>query len=254
MTVVSRDALRDSYTTAHRTSDYNHSLWAYFFLRPVAFHLTPVFLRLGFSATAVTLLGLATLVLGLLLAALADSRLVLVTGAALVNVFYVLDFVDGNIARYKKAESLLGELLDFLSGILFHVAMPLAVACYLYRAGPELRLPLPGGHQYGGAAWWLVGVTMSMTFLLRRVITQKMQIALPSSDRPETRRAGWQIVLRSIEAIKTPLLLFAGLLLLVEEWLLFYASFGVVTLTGLVVVSLARGRRVDRARQTSPMP
>ncbi len=78
----------------------------------VSIHVTRLFLRLGLSPTVGTI--------GMLLAGLAGSGLLLlsggwaVLGCALMFVYYVLDCVDGEVARYHGREKLAWGFHDML--------------------------------------------------------------------------------------------------------------------------------------------
>jgi len=104
--------------------------------RPLSFPLTVLFIRAGFSANQVSLLNAALLTV--VLALLASGRdALMVGGAVLFFVFYVLDFVDGNIARYRNQASYLGKLLDGTIDTIAYLIFA-AVAIGNARAGHSL--------------------------------------------------------------------------------------------------------------------
>src|SRR5437867_3665559 len=86
----------------------------------VSIHVTRLFLALGLSPTVATI---SMLVFGL-----AGSALVLrggwiaTAGFACMFVYYVLDCVDGEVARYRQGEKLIWGFYDFL----FHLAVKTA--------------------------------------------------------------------------------------------------------------------------------
>lgn len=78
--------------------------------RPLSFPITAVFIRLGITANAVTAIGAVALIASMGL--LASGALI--EGALLYLLAYILDFVDGNIARYTKKPSYFGIMIDGL--------------------------------------------------------------------------------------------------------------------------------------------
>jgi phosphatidylglycerophosphate synthase len=111
-------AIARSYAAKSREEWYGE--WgAALLYRPLSFLLTPLFVRLSIGATAVTVVALA-LVLCLPLLALRGSAIELGLAAIVIA---VLDCVDGNIARATGTTSKLGHYLDFLTDILFRIAL-----------------------------------------------------------------------------------------------------------------------------------
>jgi phosphatidylglycerophosphate synthase len=111
-------AIARSYAAKSREEWYGE--WgAALLYRPLSFLLTPLFLRLSIGATTVTVAALA-LVLCLPLLALRGSP---VEVGLLAILIAVLDCVDGNIARATGTTSKLGHYLDFLTDILFRIAL-----------------------------------------------------------------------------------------------------------------------------------
>ena len=72
---VTPSQLRSAYDMHKQTTDREFHYWAYIAIRPLSFYVTVPFIRLGFSATAVTLLGALILFLGLLAIASSSSSL-----------------------------------------------------------------------------------------------------------------------------------------------------------------------------------
>ena len=92
--------------------------------RPLSFLLTIPFLILGFSPTLISLLGV---VLALSLPILAWQGMGAGTVACLAVLFYVLDCVDGNVARTSGRTSKIGAYVDFFSDLIFRVSFYAAI-------------------------------------------------------------------------------------------------------------------------------
>ena len=91
------------------------SLWVQLFVRKISFLFTYIFINLGFSANSVSVLSVFV-VLGGSLCLCFNNFAFNIVGAIIINLWLVLDCVDGNIARCKKKSSYMGEFYDALGG------------------------------------------------------------------------------------------------------------------------------------------
>ncbi len=112
------------------------SVWSRVALRPLSIPLSAVALALGASANAVTYFGIVVCLAAAALMA-AGGRAAVIAGAALFNLFAVLDCVDGNVARVRGG-SAYGPWVDALGGYVAYTAVLLA-------AGAAAGAPLAGG-------------------------------------------------------------------------------------------------------------
>ena len=94
-----------------RATKTEDGAWATLVSRPLSRRLTPAALRLGLSPNQVTV---TSFVIGLAAAAgfATGARPGLVAGALLLQLSLVLDCVDGDVARYRRAFSATGAWLD----------------------------------------------------------------------------------------------------------------------------------------------
>ena len=117
--------------------------------RPLALRVTWLAVRLGLSANQVTLIAL---VVGCLAAAAmaAGTCQGLVGAAVLLQIWYLLDHVDGQLARYTGTASLAGAFFDFVMHYVVHMALGFALGLGQFaRTGQPLWLP--AGFTLGGA-------------------------------------------------------------------------------------------------------
>lgn len=100
-------------------------------LRDAALPVTWLLLHTNITANQVTL---ASLVIGLLGIALISvpSQASFFTGVLLFQFWYLLDHVDGQIARYRKTASLTGRFFDYLMHHLIHTVCPFSLGLYAY--------------------------------------------------------------------------------------------------------------------------
>lgn len=110
--------IRATYTEEKKAIDRMSGLWGYLVMRKLSFYPTWLFIKLGFSANQVSVLGIVFLLAGCLFLLPGDQKNV-VTGAIFLNTYLLLDYVDGNVARYTgKSGSKTGMLLERVSAFL----------------------------------------------------------------------------------------------------------------------------------------
>jgi len=143
------------------------SVWSRIALRPLSIPVTAVLLPLGVSANAVTYFGIVVCLAAAALMA-AGGRAAVIAGAALFNLFAVLDCVDGNVARVRGG-SAYGPWVDALGGYVAYRAVLLA-------AGAAAGAPLAGG-------------VAAASNLLMRVAHQSYRNAGPRVDAAAPQRA-----------------------------------------------------------------
>jgi phosphatidylglycerophosphate synthase len=93
--------------------------------RPVSIYITMLFLKFNMSANIATGIFLVCgLISSLLL--ISTSRVMFFTGVFLFQIWYILDHVDGEIARYKRQTSITGMYFDHMVHYIVH---PLLFIC-----------------------------------------------------------------------------------------------------------------------------
>jgi phosphatidylglycerophosphate synthase len=147
--------IADSLPPEKRRSD---GLWTRFVLRPLSVPLVWLALRLGLSANGVSCLSVLFSAAGGILFSLEGFALPL-WGAALLNVFSLLDCADGGVARVRKTASPWGGWTDAVMGFIAYTAVFLSTGVYVYRR----------------TGWWWILVVTGLTSsanLLTRVAYQ----------------------------------------------------------------------------------
>jgi len=145
--------------------------------RPLSFFLTVPLLNLSVSASQVTLVGMA-MAFALPLLALFAGGHAHVGVAVLAIGFVILDCVDGNIARVTATASKSGHYLDFLTDIVFRVALYAAVGILADR---EVAGVLGGQ----GLALGLLAALLAIVGRLSRVFTRQLSpgdVYAPAGD------------------------------------------------------------------------
>lgn len=242
---VSAESIRSTYTPEKQELDRRYHYWAYVVIRPVSFYAAVPFVKMGLNATKVTIVGAVVLVVGLGLIAISKGNVVLAGfGAAMVNLWYLFDFVDGNVARFNSEESSVGAFLDWLVGHGYHVLLPTSV-------GIAITLGATAGSIAGGAIY--AGFVVSVLEASRSVIAERARRfdngigrAAEADEQKNGLRPDLKFLAHVVISFKSPVLFVSVLAGLLEVWLV---VFGVVSLMGFlaaVMTGLKSAYRLDR--------
>lgn len=101
-------------------------------LRPAAVPITWLLLHTPISANQVTFIALLTGLMGNVLLS-ASSNVAYLAAVALLQLWYLLDHVDGQIARYRKSASLTGRFYDFLMHHVIHGTVFCGLGWYFWK-------------------------------------------------------------------------------------------------------------------------
>lgn len=107
--------------------------------RPASIYLTAVFLRLGLSANTVTGIFLASGIAGSLLMAF-GNRVLFFAGTIMLQLWYILDHCDGEVARYRKQTSFTGIYFDAITHYISHPLIFFCTGLGLYVEQGNIRL------------------------------------------------------------------------------------------------------------------
>ena len=91
-----------------------YNVWGRFVLRKASYYWVWLFLKLGLSANLVTGVGFLIGCAGCALIAI-GSYIWMIVGASLVNLWALLDYADGQVARWNNSSSNYGRFLDNLA-------------------------------------------------------------------------------------------------------------------------------------------
>lgn len=235
---VTPSQIRSAYDKRKQTTDREFHYWAYIAIRPLSFYVTVPFIRLGLSATAVTLIGALILFLGFVAIAFSSGSLgSLVAGAVLVNIWYLSDFVDGNIARYNGEVSKLGGFLDSLVGQFYGQILPVCVGFALL----SYKHSFWGLHEHA----LYIGLGTALLTASRSSISSRAKQEMDDLGKlPGTNQINYQnkvslsMLVHSILSFQAPLLLVAAIFHLLELWLFFYFLLSIFIWIAIVYLSL----------------
>jgi phosphatidylglycerophosphate synthase len=157
--------VRASYGPLKRWSELDGDLPSFLLYRPISFWLTPLFLNLGVTATAVTLTG-GVLSICLPIVAWQGGENAYIAVAVIALIVHVLDCIDGNIARTGGHSSRVGALLDGFIDLCFWS---------LYLASIGILVRQTGGGVLGE---WAVEISLilSILVLLHRILRDNYEL------------------------------------------------------------------------------
>jgi len=112
----------------------NSSWWVKLWVRKASFPFTYLFINMGFSPNAVSVLSIA-FVLAACAGYVISTPSAITTAVVLINVWLILDCVDGNIARCRKQKTIYGEFVDDIGGYYVVAFIYLAIAFCVYNIG-----------------------------------------------------------------------------------------------------------------------
>ena len=167
--------LRAAYSDQKRRRDSKY-LWV-LLLRQPSFYAAWLFLELGVTANQITWLSLALGLTGCSFIAVGDCAFMMV-GVLLVNLWFFLDCVDGNVARHGRSSGDYGRFIDDLGGYVMMGGLFTSVGVGLYR-NPEGIL----GPEIDPGAYLLAGALASLAAALSKQIRFKFQLLFGSSKR-----------------------------------------------------------------------
>jgi hypothetical protein len=159
-----------------RVFEENASWLAYFVYRPVSFWVTPPFIWVGLSPNQVTLLSLGVMWGGIACLVIGGYVNTLI-GVGLYFVGVILDYVDGNIARFYGTGSHFGKFLDGISDTLARAFLYLAVALGMFLRSEPTLLDDLSDPTLGGGLLLLTAAIAEIFFCLRMVLIWRYRAA-----------------------------------------------------------------------------
>jgi phosphatidylglycerophosphate synthase len=128
------EVVRRSYPAEKRWEELSGELPALLIFRPLSFLVTPLFLRAGLSANAVSCLG-GALAVAMFAVAWRGGAHAHWAVFALGFAVQLLDCVDGNVARVRREVSARGQFLDLLVGQLYGILLLASLGLLVEQAG-----------------------------------------------------------------------------------------------------------------------
>ena len=126
MTMSKKVTFKSVSLVCHEERFFAYDDWRDRLFVPLATFLVWVFVRLGWSGNAVTLLSGVFSVLGGVLIA-SDEPFMVLIGSFGYMTFYLLDYADGGVARYNKKAGIGGQYFDWIMHVVSSIAFALGL-------------------------------------------------------------------------------------------------------------------------------
>lgn len=195
-------------------------IWGYYYGE---LYLTKLFLAIDFSANQVTGVSFFLGVAGCLLMTL-GGYYAAILGAVILNLWALLDYVDGNVARYKSSQSDFGSTIDLLNMHLIGAgsfsAIGLGITHSLKTFIGVTILPIEINPPF-----ILLGFLATAFYLSKRLIKEYILFHMKSKDiensEPFRKGKAYSLLgnLLSFERLYTPTILILALFKLLDIWL-----------------------------------
>ena len=111
---------------------YKHEAITIYLMAIVSFIVTPLFIISKLSANSITIINFFVASLSLCLIFSLNSNLY-IYGIILFYINRILDFCDGNVARYKKESTFYGRFLDAIVDIFFESLLLFSIHYFCYK-------------------------------------------------------------------------------------------------------------------------
>jgi len=178
---ISVNELRSDYRQHQKLEQDKNELMGFYVLRPLSFYPTAVSMNMGLTANQTTWISLFVLLAGFFLLAIGNYWSAL-TGAAMLNVWLVLDFVDGNIARYENSCSRYGEFIDALGAFMAHLSFFAAGVGFYVSQNSLLLSSFEWPAEGYSVLILIVGAIASLAAIWIRLVYQKFKNTFPTSN------------------------------------------------------------------------
>jgi len=197
-------------------------LWVFYFIRPISYYFTWVFVKAKFTPTMATALSMIVGIIGEIVI-IPNGRFFHLFGALVINLWIVLDCVDGNIARFKKQTSIFGEFLDGLSGYLFTGFLYTCLGMSVFFSDQSISI-------FESQKWIyiLIGCLTSFVTIFPRLIDHKARTLFFEYQSKTTDKNEYNIFkiiglnIAGMAGLCNPLLFIAAMTNFLNLYLLFY--------------------------------
>lgn len=138
MKKYSLSEIKSYYSDVKKKQDSQLPFYHRKFIRPFSFYITIPFLFVGASANIVTYLSFLIGLIGNLFLTQSQSY-PLIVGILLIHFSILLDFVDGNIARYNNTNNHFGKFIDGVLGQIIYGLIPFSLGIGVSQSSLQIN-------------------------------------------------------------------------------------------------------------------
>jgi len=156
----------------------------------------------------------------------------IIVGATLINIGFLFDVVDGNIARYNNSCTKYGEYIDRMTAAIISPFMFVSIGIGILNHPNSYLNPLS---QYlleldvSGNIYLILGLVIAFLYSYSLLITANLWAVFSVRPvdyyKPEAKQNGWRIIYKlglGVESLTWPVLLVAAVLDLLSLFLLLW--------------------------------
>ncbi|MBS5215216.1 MAG: CDP-alcohol phosphatidyltransferase family protein [Clostridiales bacterium] len=227
----------------------NSSWWVKLWVRKISFLFTFIFINLGFSPNGVSVISIFVALFSFICFAV-PTTWTLVLAIISINLWLILDCVDGNIARCRKQKTVYGEFVDDIGGYYVVAFVYLAIAIRAYN---------DGGVLLNNTNWIIVvGAISCISDILARLINKDYgNFSMKRSDYVQTdytneskkslsyvrRRIGKEV---GISGAFMPLTIVSAIFSAYDLMTIFYCAFNVFALVSTTMIYIYKADKYDK--------
>ncbi len=219
--------------TPEKKEECKDDWFAFYVGRKLSYWMTIPFLQTNITPNQVTLLSISVLVIGFGINCFACTKTLMIVSWLFYFLWNLLDGVDGNLARYKKQFSKLGNIYDTMGGYAAYALLFLGMGIGAWLHPGRLSV-IPSGY------FIILGALSSISCLFPRLVYQKIKASFADAGKIEQIRwnhSPMRVLERNITSITGGTMVFSLLAILFQAldfFTVFYAG-----LNGLkMIVSL----------------
>ena len=207
--------------------------WFSFYVgRKITYWMTIPFLYTSATPNQITFVSIAILVIGFLINCFAHSQVLMIVAWSCYFLWGMFDGVDGNLARYKRQVSRLGDIYDTMGGYAAYGLMYLGMGIGAFFHAGTINLLPPENYI-------IIGAVSSLSCLFSRLVYQKIRAEF-SSDKIRAEQIRWhrsplRILERNIGSITGGTMVFFLLGILVHCLDLLTIAYAALNIVKMVV-------------------
>ncbi len=227
----------------------NSSWWVKLWVRRVSFIFTYLFINLGFSPNGVSVVSMFVALTSFICFAIPQTW-ALIVALICINLWLILDCVDGNIARCRKKKTVYGEFVDDIGGYYVVAFVYLAISVRAFYEGGVLINDTP--------MIIVIGAVSCISDVLARLINKDYgNFSMKRPDYIATdytneskkslsylrRRVGKEL---GISGAFMPLAILCGFFKWYDLMTLFYCAFNVFALFSTTAIYIYKADKYDK--------
>lgn len=156
--------------TEEKKKESRYNLLSTYCWRPIAYWLTIPFIYLKVSPNLITIISIFFSIIGFFFISFSKTTVGALIGCFFYFLWIMFDCIDGTIARYNKSFSMLGDLLDTLSGYITMIGVYFSIGIYSYYSIDSMNLIFFSNKEY---LIILGGMTSIFSILPRLMLHKK---------------------------------------------------------------------------------